>query len=77
VEPTGAHPTVNVFCACLSGIRPPPAEGLEPNLRCSCTDGHSLLGGVKGSLADSPARAALDSALRDERSSAYKRSGAM
>jgi hypothetical protein len=32
----------------------PPVQDLEPNLRCSYTDGLSLLGGVKGLLADSP-----------------------
>lgn len=75
MEPIGAHHSVNVSCAWLSGICPPPVEGLKPNLRCPYTDGLSLLGGVKGSLADSPARAALDSALRDERSSTYERDG--
>ena len=76
MDPIAAHHRVDDMRAMLSGICPPPVEGLAPILRCSYANRLSLLGGVKGSLADSPALAALDSALRDERSSSYERDGA-
>jgi len=58
-------------------MRPPPLEVLRVFLSLSYDDCLSLIGGVKGALDDSPAGAALDPALRDERSSGYESNGAI